>query len=285
MAQAGSSGAALAGPGSPSRSGRTPCTDTGGSGALEGPAHADARSSQPGRPHPDTGSSLAVAPTTHETLNLARADTSGHRADLHSELGSGPQASTSRSPGPEADTLAIDGLDLADSAARDRVRASMDAPDRDSDPAGGRQTVYVEGQEVQVTHRPQDGIWVSGLPCEMPGAPYGTAKIGEILAGSEESKESRSERLISKFCDRADDALDITEKRLNEVQKLFGPRPPTSTDAQVRAAHVAADPPYHGIEVGSMATALMALGVAGWGFHQWWKHRQEATRGPEEARG
>ena len=285
MAQAGSSGASPAGPGSPSRSGRTPCTDTGGSGALEGPAHADARSSQPGRPHPDTGSSLAVAPTTHETLNLARADTSGHRADLHSELGSGPQASTSRSPGPEADTLAIDGLDLADSAARDRVRASMDAPDRDSDPAGGRQTVYVEGQEVQVTHRPQDGIWVSGLPCEMPGAPYGTAKFGEILAGSERSKESRSEHLNQQV-------LRPGRRRPGHHRKETERSPET---VRPSAAHIYRRPgPGRPCRRGSPLPwdrswqhghRVDGAGRGGWGFHQWWKHRQEATRGPEEARG
>ena len=48
------------------------------------------------------------------------------------------------------------------------------------------ETVYMRGKEVEVSGIAADGVWVDGLPGEMPGTPYGdpygAAKAGDVLA-------------------------------------------------------------------------------------------------------
>ena len=96
--------------------------------------------------------------------------------------------------------------------------------------SGGDDKAYVDGREYDVTHKSADGIWVSGLPGEMPGTPYGdpygTARVGEVTPGDAPPR-SRADRLFSTFCERGDDLVDIAEKGLNEMQDILGPRPPT----------------------------------------------------------
>ena len=151
--------------------------------------------------------------------------------------------------------------------------------------SSGHQKAYLEDHEVDVTHQPADGIWVSGLPGEIPGTPYGdpygTAKIGEVMTGDEPSR-SRADQVFSLFCERGDDLVDIAEKGLNEMQHILGPRPPTFTEAPVQLNHAAPETPHHEIDAGSMATALMALGVACWGLYRTWERRHETPASPEK---
>jgi hypothetical protein len=159
---------------------------------------------------------------------------------------------------------------------------------QDLDDAGklssGPQKAYVDGREVDVTHQPADGVWVSGLPGEMPGTPYGdpygTAKVGEVLTGAE-SPRSRPDQLFSMFCERGDDLVDIAEKGLNEMQHILGPRPPTLTEAPVQVRYAQPDTPYHEIDAGSMATSLLAFGVAAWGLHRMWERWHEMSASSE----
>lgn len=196
-------------------------------------------------------------------------DTSGHPGPGgHGE----PGADTSGQPG----QAPRDGSELTSAAT---------GQDSTTDHAG-REMAYVEGREIEITHNRADGLWVSGLPGELPNAPYGdpfgTARAGEVIASNEKNETARAERLISKFCERADDILDITEKDLNEAQDIFSPRP-THTEVPVQVTHYTPVTPYHEIDAGSMATALMALGVAAWGVHHWWQQKREASSGPEES--
>lgn len=151
-------------------------------------------------------------------------------------------------------------------------------------PSVGQQKAYVEGREVDVTHQAADGVWVSGLPGEIPGTPYGdpygTAKVGEVLTGAE-SPRSRPDQLFSMFCERGDDLVDIAEKGLNEMQHILGPRPPTFTEAPVQVSYAQPDTPYHEIDAGSMATSLLAFGVAAWGLHRMWERRHETPASSE----
>ena len=150
---------------------------------------------------------------------------------------------------------------------------------------GGDDKAYVDGREYDVTHKSADGIWVSGLPGEMPGTPYGdpygTARVGEVLPGDAPPR-SRADRLFSTFCERGDDLVDIAEKGLNEMQDILAPRPPTITEAPVHVSQAALEMPYNEIDAGSMATALLAFGVGVWGLHRMWERRHEMQAGPEK---
>jgi hypothetical protein len=169
------------------------------------------------------------------------------------------------------------------------VETAADELPRDLGDSGnassGSEKAYVDGREVEVTHQPADGIWVSGLPGEMPetpyGDPYGTAKVGEVVPGDAPPR-SRADRLFSTFCERGDDLTDIAEKGLDEMQHILGPRPPTITESPVGVNLQAPETPHLEIDAGSMATALLALGVGAWGLHRMLERRHELHASPEK---
>jgi hypothetical protein len=135
-------------------------------------------------------------------------------------------------------------------------------------------TVYVQGKEVEVSGIAADGIWVGGLPGEMPGIPYGdpygAAKVGDILASTDDTEKSGAEGLGEVFMERAEDILDTTENYGKAAQRLFE-RGPMRSEMPVQAAHAGTDTPYHEIDAGSTATAVMALGVVVWGIRHMWQ--------------
>jgi hypothetical protein len=160
-------------------------------------------------------------------------------------------------------------------------------------PAGGEDAetapgnAYVQGKEVEVTRHADDGIWVGGLPGEMPGTPYGdpygSAKVGDVLASTDRSEKSVADRLGEAFLDRAGEILDTTEKYTNAAQRILQPGP-THAEVPLPAAQAGTDTPYHEIDAGSLATAVMALGLTAWGIHHIWQQRHDRQQEREANR-
>jgi hypothetical protein len=73
------------------------------------------------------------------------------------------------------------------------------------------QKVYVDGHEIEVTGDPADGIWVPGLPGEVPD------KTGDVLAGPEKEKP-RGDRFFHAMVDGADNMFDAVEKRIHHLR-------------------------------------------------------------------
>jgi hypothetical protein len=134
--------------------------------------------------------------------------------------------------------------------------------------------IYVEGREILITHDPADGIWVEGLPGEIPGTPigdpHGTVKIGEYLGESDAEDEDWLTRVPRAAAERFDDISDSVDK-MNDYAFRFGDaassRPgPTSAAVGVREHALGATAPgselgqtvAHGIEAGLVATIVAA---------------------------
>jgi hypothetical protein len=56
-------------------------------------------------------------------------------------------------------------------------------------------------------------------PCPDLTAP-GAAKVGDILASTDDTEKPVAERLREVFMERAEDILDVTEKDANEAQHI-----------------------------------------------------------------
>lgn len=128
-------------------------------------------------------------------------------------------------------------------------------------------TVYLDGHEIEVTDRADDGIWVEGLPGEPPD------KVGDVLASKHESKSTRADRLFRKAFEKSDDLLDSVEKNVDLGAQAM--RPPEHTATEVRTAPYTPEAHHHQPDAGSLATAGLALGIMLWETGQIMrKHRE-----------
>jgi hypothetical protein len=122
--------------------------------------------------------------------------------------------------------------------------------------------VYVDGKEIEITHKPADGIWVGGLPGEAPD------RIGDALVGPEDDKRTRSDRFFHRAVEKGDDLLDSIEKNVNLGADAMR-RPPTHAEIPVQGAHHVREVHHHELDAGSVATAGLAVGVLAWAGGRW----------------
>lgn len=67
-------------------------------------------------------------------------------------------------------------------------------------------TVYIDGHEIEVTGKPDDGIWVPGLPGKAPD------RIGDVLGGPDRPRGPRASRFLLEATKDADDLSDAAGK-------------------------------------------------------------------------
>jgi len=121
---------------------------------------------------------------------------------------------------------------------------------------------YVDGHEIEVSHDPADGVWIEGLPGEVPD------KTGEVFAGAEEQKHTRAEKVLRWAVEKGDDVSDSTEKTVNLLSDVFE-RPPTHAEVPVQAAHYSAPMQHTEIDPGNLATAALAMSIMACAGGRW----------------
>jgi hypothetical protein len=125
--------------------------------------------------------------------------------------------------------------------------------------------IYVDGREVWATFNAADGIWVAGLPGEMPGSPYGdpygTARVGDVLADHQEQPDTRFGKFTDVLFERVEDISDELDHLGTEVAKLVerGPLPTHSSTGQDHLPAYSSDVPDHGIDGGHVLNSVLVL--------------------------
>jgi hypothetical protein len=118
--------------------------------------------------------------------------------------------------------------------------------------------VYVDGHEIEVTGDAADGIWIKGLPGEVPD------KIGDVLAGPEKTKGSRGDNLFHKAVEGAEDLYDGLEKNTSLGYDMFQHPGPTHAEVGVPGGHPTRDAQQHyAADMGGMATGILTVGILG----------------------
>jgi len=136
------------------------------------------------------------------------------------------------------------------------------------------QKVMINGKIVEITHNMTDGIWIEGLPGEIP------RRIGDVITDASEDRHARSDRFLRKAVEEGDDLIDSADKAFSLGHDALQ-RPPVHTEMPVSVPGSAHEVPHHEIEAGSVATAIMAAGMLFWAAGQW-VHRR--MRGLDDAR-
>jgi hypothetical protein len=128
--------------------------------------------------------------------------------------------------------------------------------------------VYVDGHEIEVTGNAADGIWVQGLPGEVPD------KIGGVLAGPENTKRSRGDKFVHAAVEGADDLYDGAEKLTSLGYDALQHPPPTHAEVGVSSGLPTLEAQQHyAPDTGGIATGILTLGILGWAaghrIHDW----------------
>jgi hypothetical protein len=128
-------------------------------------------------------------------------------------------------------------------------------------------TEWTDGHAIEITRDPKDGVWIPGLPGEVPD------EAGDILAGSEAPEErSRSRDLLGELTLEAEDVFDETEQVSNDVYKLLHP-PEGKAEVPVPAHGPVLESTHHETEIGGMVSGVLAAGIGLWivgeKLHEW----------------
>jgi len=129
-------------------------------------------------------------------------------------------------------------------------------------------TEWADDHAIEVTRDPKDGVWIPGLPGEVPD------EAGDVLAGSEapDEKRSRSRDLLGELTREAEDVFDETEAVSNDVYKLMHP-PEGKAEVPVPAHGPVLESAHHETEIGGMVSGVLAAGIGLWivgeKLHEW----------------
>jgi hypothetical protein len=130
--------------------------------------------------------------------------------------------------------------------------------------------VYVDGHEIEATGNPAEGIWIQGLPGEVPD------KIGDALASPENTKRSRGDKFFHAVVEGADNLFDSVEKNTSLSYDALKHPPPAHAEAAVPVPGgrptVEAQQQY-APDAAGIATGVLTLGILGWAagyrIHDW----------------
>jgi hypothetical protein len=133
-------------------------------------------------------------------------------------------------------------------------------------------TEWADGHEIEVTRDPKDGVWIPGMPGQVPD------EAGDVLAGSDASEErSRSRDLLSELFRNAENAFDETDEVSNQVHELLHHSPEGKAEVPVPAHGAAVESTSHETPVGGMMTGMLAATIGLWIVRE--KLREWHTRG------
>jgi hypothetical protein len=119
------------------------------------------------------------------------------------------------------------------------------------------ETITFDGKDIEITHNAADGIWVEGLPGEVP------RRIGDLLSSPEERGQSRIENFREEFDKDAEDILDMGGKWTDLLRDTLGPPPPTNSMTRTHTPEMAVTTPEHGINAGHGIEAFLTLAIVG----------------------
>jgi hypothetical protein len=225
---------------------RAPGSPPGENGALDGSGDDDNAAERPDRDGEDSGAQPHV---THYRANVR-----GEQLDLWTD-GQGHWASEYKRAD---DALPVDHL------AGVRSRMGTEAT-----PAAA----WVDGHEITVTRDPKDGVWIPGLPGEVPD------EAGDVLAGSEspEEKRSRNRDILAEANRESENLLDAIKENSNLTYEALHRPPEGKAEVPVPAHGPVLESTPHETEIGGMVSGAFALGIGLWMLGE--KLREQFTRG------
>jgi hypothetical protein len=133
-------------------------------------------------------------------------------------------------------------------------------------------TEWADGHEIAVTRDPKDGVWIPGLPGEVPD------EAGDVLAGSEspEEKRSRSRDFAGELVRNTENLFDEVNEVSDVSYKVLHP-PEGKAEVPVPAHGPVPESTPHETPVGGMMTGMLAAGIGLWIVNE--KLREWRTRG------
>jgi hypothetical protein len=133
-------------------------------------------------------------------------------------------------------------------------------------------TEWADGHEITVTRDPKDGVWIPGLPGDVPD------EAGDVLAGSEspEEKRSRSRDFAGELVRNTENLFDEVNEVSDVSYKVLHP-PEGKAEVPVPAHGPGPESTPHETPVGGMMTGMLAAGIGLWIVGE--KLREWHTRG------
>ena len=133
-------------------------------------------------------------------------------------------------------------------------------------------TEWADGHEIEVTRDPKDGVWIPGMPGEVPD------EAGDVLAGSEspEEKRSRSRDFAGELVRNTENLFDEVNEVSDVSYKVLRP-PEGKAEVPVPAHGPVLESTPHETPVGGMMTGMLAAGIGLWIVGE--KLREWRTRG------
>lgn len=103
---------------------------------------------------------------------------------------------------------------------------------------------------------------------------------GEKLAEGDEGERSKGDKFRKTLHAGFGDAKKGVEQYTDLTADLFGPRPPGHAETRAGSGPTMADPRHSGVDAGSAASSLLALGIVGAELFRWGrgKIRDRETR-------
>jgi hypothetical protein len=135
-------------------------------------------------------------------------------------------------------------------------------------------TEWVDGHAIEVTRDPKDGVWIPGLPGDVPD------EAGDVLAGSEapEEKRSRSRDFAAEVTREAEHVFDQTKESSELVYKELHHSPEGAAEVHVPMHGPAVESTPHETEMGGMVTGMLAATIGLWMVghkgHDWYVRRR-----------
>jgi hypothetical protein len=138
-------------------------------------------------------------------------------------------------------------------------------------------TEWADGHEIEVTRDPKDGVWIPGMPGQVPD------EAGDVLAGSEspEEKRSRSRDFAGELVRNTENLFDEVNEVSDVSYKVLHP-PEGKAEVPVPAHGPVLESTPHETPVGGMMTGMLAAGIGLWivreKLHEW-RTREKAGAG------
>jgi hypothetical protein len=134
-------------------------------------------------------------------------------------------------------------------------------------------TAWVDGHAIEGTGDPKDGVWIPGMPGEVPD------EAGDVLASPESSdeKRSRSRDLLVETTRESENLLDAIKENSDLTYEALHHPPEGKAEVPVPAHGPVLESTPHETELGGMVSGALAFGIGLWILGE--KLREQFTRG------
>jgi hypothetical protein len=134
-------------------------------------------------------------------------------------------------------------------------------------------TEFADGHAIEVTRDPKDGVWIPGLPGEVPD------KAGDVLADSEAPEEprSRSRDFAGELVRNSEHGFEEVNEVSDVGYKVLHHPPEGKAEVPVPAHGPELESTPHEPDAGGIMTGALAAGIAVWILRE--KFHERRTRG------